>query len=468
MTVFKILSHACMLVQTKKASVIIDPWLVGSCYWRSWWNFPQAVFEESDLRDVDAVIISHVHWDHWHGPTLKKYFKGKPVITSNDPNLRSERDLKSIGFDKITKLNHGKSIAIGDIKVTFYNFGLYLTDSAIVIETPEITILNANDAKVAGLPLSNILRRHKKIDFAMRSHSSANSRICHEIYNDDDYINDDRDHYFRSFKLFMDAVNPKYAIPFASNHCHLNYDGMDFNSYISDPIELRSYLKSNFDVSWSCEVMLPGSFWSSEVGFQFSSEAPFLKKSEYLSSYQEKVKPRLEFYKLRETKLIITEKTIEQFRSLVLDITGAKKLLPIRFKVTSPDSDNNVFFTIKSDGTLNISDDSDAPLKGVPLIVMPNIVFRDSVVKNMFHHAAISKRCKFVAIDNDDMHTLKAFYSKLERYELTGDIDFSYVFRLAVSYSARWRELILYFKVLYFQKVNKLELYQIEEKILKG
>lgn len=467
MTNFKILSHACMFLETKQSSIIIDPWLVGSCYWRSWWNFPQAAFEQKDLESVDCVIVSHVHWDHWHGATLKKFFKGKSVITANDPNLRSVNDLKSIGFDKITKLNHGKSIEIGDIKITFYNFGLYLTDSAIVIETPDVTILNANDAKLAGSPLKNILKRHKKIDFAMRSHSSANSRICHEVLNED-YVNDDREHYFRSFKLFMDTVKPKYAIPFASNHCHLNYDGMRFNSYISDPIELRSYLKSNFETSWSLKVMLPGSSWNSDHGFKFSSEEPFLNKMEYLSNYQDQVKDRLDFYKLKESKLNITEKVIERFRMLVMKTVGTKKLLPVRFKITSPDSSKNISFIINSNGILEKTDDSDDPIKGTPLIIMPNIVFRDSVVKNMFHHAAISKRCRFIAFDNYDMQILKEFYSKLERYELTGDINFSYICRLLLSYRARWRELIVYFKVLYYQKAKKLELFQIEEKILKG
>ena len=73
----KILSHACMLVKSDTHSIIVDPWLVGSCYWRSWWNFPEASFDENELSEVDAVLISHLHWDHWHGPTLKNILKKK-------------------------------------------------------------------------------------------------------------------------------------------------------------------------------------------------------------------------------------------------------------------------------------------------------------------------------------------------------------------------------------------------------
>ena len=121
----KILSHACVLVKTETSSIVVDPWLIGSCYWRSWWNFPKPAFTESDVDDVDAVVISHVHWDHWHGPTLKKYFKGKTVITAEDPNLRSEKDLRSIGFQDVRRLPHSKSINIGDIKCNFYITYIY-------------------------------------------------------------------------------------------------------------------------------------------------------------------------------------------------------------------------------------------------------------------------------------------------------------------------------------------------------
>lgn len=37
---FTILSHAGLEVESDGRSLVIDPWLVGSCYWRSWWNYP--------------------------------------------------------------------------------------------------------------------------------------------------------------------------------------------------------------------------------------------------------------------------------------------------------------------------------------------------------------------------------------------------------------------------------------------
>ena len=80
---------------------------------------------------------------------------------------------------------------------------------------------------------------------------------------------------------------------------------------------------------------------------------------------------------------------------------------------------------------------SESPEKGTPVIVIPNIVFRDAVLKNMFHHAGISKCCRYLAYDSSDMNELKRFVGKLERYELLGDVDSRYLKRLFFSYFGR-------------------------------
>ena len=75
--------------------------------------------------------------------------------------------------------------------------------------------------------------------FALRSHSSANDRILYKLKDDPEFTLDDPGHYARSFKLFMDAVKPKYAVPFASNHCHL-HKRMSFISMITSMIHFSS------------------------------------------------------------------------------------------------------------------------------------------------------------------------------------------------------------------------------------
>jgi len=463
----KVLSHACILVKSETHSIIVDPWLVGSCYWRSWWNFPESKFDESELDNVNAVVISHIHWDHWHGPTLKKFFKDKKVIISNDANDRSYDDLLSIKFRDVERVSHGKSIKVGNIKITFYHFGLYLTDVAMVIEVNGVTILNANDAKVASNSLDHIIKKHQPIDFALRSHSSANPRVCFEIAGDSNFKNDDRDHYFRSFKLFMDKVNPKFAIPFASNHCHLNDDVFDFNDYISDPLELREWV-SSYDTKWNTKVMLPGSSWSTISGFDLADETPFLEKNKTLVNYKNKVQDRLDFYNEKELKVKLDDRFLDRFH-LFLKAAGVKKIsIDIRFLLTTPEGMNNESLLLHN-GNISFDNNLDSsPGTNESLVIMPKIILRDSVIKNMFSHAYISKRCKFIANNESDMKILKSFLSKIENFELiVKPIKSLYLFRVFAGYCLRWREVIVYFKAFYLQKTQGLELYEIEERLLK-
>ena len=64
---FKILSHASMLVNHHSDQLLIDPWFIGSCYWRSWWNYPPVETDLVKNLNPTAIYITHVHWDHWHG-----------------------------------------------------------------------------------------------------------------------------------------------------------------------------------------------------------------------------------------------------------------------------------------------------------------------------------------------------------------------------------------------------------------
>lgn len=54
----------------KNLRLLIDPWLTGSCYWRSWWNYPEPPAEILQSLESTHIYITHLHWDQYHGATF--------------------------------------------------------------------------------------------------------------------------------------------------------------------------------------------------------------------------------------------------------------------------------------------------------------------------------------------------------------------------------------------------------------
>ena len=246
---FTVISHACLYIEHLETRLLIDPWLVGSCYWRSWWNYPEPSDELIKSIKPTHIYITHLHWDHYHGPSLRKFEKYQPqIIFPKHFNKRMLSDCKKgFNFKNIIEIDHGNVYTIGkDFKITSYQFNPICIDSSIVIEAQNVSLLNSNDAKVFGLSLRQIIANHKNFDFVFRSHSSASARP-HCIRGSDpektsrsplDYCND--------FISFCKATKAKYAIPFASSHFYLHPKTRKFNKYYSNPQFVKeTYYKTN-------------------------------------------------------------------------------------------------------------------------------------------------------------------------------------------------------------------------------
>ena len=112
--------------------------------------------------------------------SLKRFDPDTPVLIPYDRYERFTRDLRKIGMRNVRELKHGERVELApDFAIRSFHFAPFVTDSAIAIEAEGVTLLNANDAKFAGAPLDQILRLYPRIDFCLRSHSSANPRACY-------------------------------------------------------------------------------------------------------------------------------------------------------------------------------------------------------------------------------------------------------------------------------------------------
>jgi hypothetical protein len=154
------LGHACLALYRdgENPLLLTDPWLVGSAYWRSWWlqHYPSA--EEIDWLATSAhVYVTHEHPDHFHMPSIRRLGSGPaylfPALAERGYlDYLAERGYRAESVAPLRWRPIGAGISILSIPV-------WTDDSLLLIDTPNVLILNLNDAK----PLPPVLRAIRRL-----------------------------------------------------------------------------------------------------------------------------------------------------------------------------------------------------------------------------------------------------------------------------------------------------------------
>lgn len=451
---FQTLSHAGLRVEAGGVELVCDPWLVGSVYWRSWWNYPPVPKALVQSLRPDFIYLTHLHWDHFQADSLKLFPADTPILVPFDRYERMTRDLKAVGRTNVREVRHGERVVLGpELAITSFHFSPIITDSAVVIEAGGRVLLNANDAKLAGLPLGQLLKRFPAIDFCFRSHSSANPRACFHVSDAPDEEADDNEHYLRAFALFMARVKPRYAIPFASNSCLLHDDVYAMNDLVQTPLAVRDHFerfRAERGLDTEVRIMTPGDRWNSETGFHLQDGDWFERRPERLAEYRERVRPTLERQAALEARVSVPVRLVERFFADLSAKTPALLTRPLRGR--------EVLLASRSAKAVQgfavdlvkgrVREVGQAEFDRFDMrIEFPALILRQAVSMNMFGHAAISKRVHFHATA-EAMPALRRFNTILELAEAELFPLSGHLTRRALrALLPRWREGVLYAQV---------------------
>jgi UDP-MurNAc hydroxylase len=443
---FTILSHAGLEVESDGLSLVIDPWLVGSCYWRSWWNYPPPPRELIRRLRPDFIYVTHLHWDHFHGVSLRRFDRKTPVLVPRAYFGRMVEDLASMGFSDVREMTHGKGYRVGEKMVlTSYQFGPTL-DSALVVDTGEVVLLDANDCKLMGGPLRQVTRRHPRIDFVLKSYSSASPYpYCVSSEFPDHLTHRSREDYLEEFLVFAEAVKARYAIPFASNHCFLHRETRRFNDTVVLPHEVKQYFDRNRQGTPECVVMLAGDSWSTERGFEIAPEDYYTRRDGHLDELAEQYRGKLERTYEREDRVA---PDFASFKRYFSDLLAA---LPIGFRLLMP---ARVMFHVTGNGEANwlvdfsarsVTEHAGADAAHDFRIDMHAAVLRDCCQKQMFSTFSASKRVHYHLRTRKALRYMNIYNSVMDLYE-AGCFPVSGMLsrRFAANWSHRWRELGFY------------------------
>jgi L-ascorbate metabolism protein UlaG (beta-lactamase superfamily) len=115
--------HACVLLQTSKVSVLIDPLFVG-CH-----EEEEAALTMNDLPDfIDYVFLTHNHQDHLCPEILLQLRCriGRILVPRNNPGSLADPSMKltlrALGFNNVTVMDPLDSVAIADGEITSLPF----------------------------------------------------------------------------------------------------------------------------------------------------------------------------------------------------------------------------------------------------------------------------------------------------------------------------------------------------------
>jgi UDP-MurNAc hydroxylase len=391
---FKVLGHACMLVEVNGQRLLVDPWLLGSCYWRSWWHFPKPVEVTPDLFNVDSIYITHGHFDHLHFPSLRKFDRSTRIIVAKFITDKMRAGLEYLGFKNIVELPHGTPYKLGQ-DFTLYSYQHGFDDSAVVLQADGWTFLNLNDSHVTGMALRQILIRHSPIDFLLRSHAPAQGYpICYDAVNPEDLKFHHRGEYIDRFVNTIRIVRPRHAIPFASNVCHLHNETLGFNKDHITPREVQEECVKVFGDKSPTTVMMPGDSWRDPDGFQLSGTEAYRDAVAVVARLAEEAKPKIDQSRIEED---VVRPEFEKFRTYMLRFM--KALPPGIRRVFRPvivfdqPSAQSRYWVVDFD-KWTVSEVSELPANARSIITIHPAVLMDAVEKDILFFVHISKRMR--------------------------------------------------------------------------
>ena len=215
--ILKSYGHATLSLENNEIPYLItDPWLIGSCYWRSWWlqHYPSEK-DLSNLKKTKCVFITHEHWDHAHFPSLKKFFLNKKIFI---PKLNSKR-LKNALMDQfdVNEIEPLKWFKLNEIQ--YISIPLYNDDSILLFKYKKYLICNINDSKPTPQIIKKIYELKKKENLniiLMQSYAPASINNSFKKNNNEIVSLKSKIEYINYVMKISKKIDAKYFVPFAS------------------------------------------------------------------------------------------------------------------------------------------------------------------------------------------------------------------------------------------------------------
>lgn len=164
----ELLGHACAEIRVGGATIITDPWLVGTAFLGGWQRKYDPPADWLDrLRKADLIYISHSHSDHMNPDTLrtlKAVRPDAPIVVPRFPSRSAGKAIRKYGFqrtcDKILEVPLNYWCGIGDEgRYMIVGDSSGKDDSGLIVEYRGHYLINTVDCNMPNgldLPTENV------------------------------------------------------------------------------------------------------------------------------------------------------------------------------------------------------------------------------------------------------------------------------------------------------------------------
>ena len=229
---FEFIGNACGIFHGSKGTkVLCDPWIVDGVFEGSWFHYPPLKTKISDLQNVDAIYLSHIHPDHFDDRFFDFPKDKKIILLDEGPNFLKKK-LFSMGYKNLLEIKNNETKAFNEFKLTMFkpfashiyeeSFIGNLIDSAIVFQENNITAINFNDNTPTSDTSKFLKEKFNKIDLAMINYNAAGPYpSCFDNLSEDQKQKENERILKRNFNHvyeMLKILKPDHVLPFAGSY----------------------------------------------------------------------------------------------------------------------------------------------------------------------------------------------------------------------------------------------------------